>query len=60
VDGRVESFEVPSHPFFVGVQYHPELLSRPETPHPLYMALVRAALARKEVAASVAPAAARA
>jgi CTP synthase len=60
VDGRVESFEVPSHPFFLGVQYHPELLSRPETPHPLYMALVRAALARKEVAASVAPAAAHA
>ena len=60
VDGRVESFEIPSHPFFLGVQYHPELLSRPETPHPLYMGLVRAALARKEVAASVAPAAAHA
>jgi CTP synthase len=60
VDGRVESFEVPSHPFFVGVQFHPELLSRPETPHPLYVGLVRAALARKEVASAVAPAAARA
>ncbi len=60
VDGRVESFELDRHPFFVGVQYHPELLSRPETPHPLYMGLVRAALVRKEVAASVAPAAARA
>ena len=50
VDGRVEVFEAPDHPFFVGVQYHPEFLSRPESPHPLYLALVRAALARKEVA----------
>ena len=50
VDGRVEVFEAPNHPFFVGVQYHPEFLSRPESPHPLYLALVRAALARKEVA----------
>ena len=50
VDGRVEVFEAPSHPFFVGVQYHPEFLSRPESPHPLYLALVRAAIARKEVA----------
>jgi CTP synthase len=54
VDGRVEVFEAPAHPFFVGVQYHPEFLSRPETPHPLFLALVRAALARKEVASSVA------
>ncbi len=54
VDGRVEVFEAPSHPFFVGVQYHPEFLSRPESPHPLYLALVRAALARKEVAHPVA------
>ena len=49
VDGRVESFELADHPFFVGVQFHPEFLSRPEAPHPLYLALVRAALARKEV-----------
>jgi CTP synthase len=54
VDGRVEALEVPTHPFFVGVQYHPEFLSRPEAPHPLYLGLVRAALARKEVAAPVA------
>ncbi len=53
VDGRVEVFELPGHPFFVGVQYHPEFLSRPEAPHPLYLALVRAALARKEVATPV-------
>jgi CTP synthase len=48
-DGRVEVLEIPDHPFFIGVQYHPEFLSRPETPHPLYYALVQAALARKGV-----------
>jgi CTP synthase len=56
VDGRVEALEAADHPFFVGVQYHPEFLSRPEAPHPLYLALVRAAIARKEVASPVAPA----
>jgi CTP synthase len=54
VDGRVEVFEIATHPFFVGVQYHPEFLSRPESPHPLFLNLVQAALARKEVATSVA------
>ena len=54
VDGRVESFEIADHPFFVGVQFHPEFLSRPEAPHPLYLGLVRAALARKEVPAPAA------
>ncbi len=56
VDGRVEVLELASHPFFVGVQYHPEFLSRPESPHPLFSALVRAALARQEVASPVAAA----
>ncbi len=54
VDGRVEAFEVRGHPFFLGVQYHPEFLSRPEHPHPLFLGLVRAAIARQEVARSVA------
>ena len=54
VDGRVEVLEVSDHPFFVGVQFHPEFLSRPEAPHPLYLELVRAALGRKEVATPVA------
>ncbi|MFZ1023036.1 MAG: CTP synthase [Thermoplasmata archaeon] len=54
VDGRVEVLEIPDHPFFIGVQYHPEFLSRPEAPHPLYLALVKAAIARKEVPAAVA------
>ena len=56
VDGRVEVLELADHPFFVGVQYHPEFLSRPDAPHPLYLALVRAAVARKEVASPVAAA----
>ena len=56
VDGRVEGLELTDHPFFVGVQYHPEFLSRPEAPHPLYVALVQAAVARKEVATPVAAA----
>ena len=54
-DGRVEVLELRDHPFFVGVQYHPEFLSRPESPHPLYLALVRAAIARKEVPTPVDP-----
>ncbi len=56
VDGRVEAFELTGHPYFFGVQYHPEFLSRPESPHPLYLGLVRAAVARKEVGLRAAPA----
>ncbi|MFN2496665.1 MAG: CTP synthase [Pseudonocardiaceae bacterium] len=46
-DGHlVEFIELPvsTHPFFVGTQAHPELLSRPTRPHPLFVAFVRAAL----------------
>ncbi|MBP9711056.1 MAG: CTP synthase [Candidatus Pacebacteria bacterium] len=35
------------HPFFVGTQFHPELLSRPLHPHPLFMAFVKAALNKR-------------
>jgi CTP synthase len=31
--GLVEIMEIPSHPFFIGVQYHPELKSTVESPH---------------------------
>ncbi|KKR85926.1 MAG: CTP synthetase [Candidatus Curtissbacteria bacterium GW2011_GWA1_41_11] len=42
-DGKlVESLEIPQHPFFLGVQFHPELKSRPLNPHPLYMAFMQA------------------
>jgi CTP synthase len=44
-DGRLpEIVELPDHPWFVGVQFHPELKSRPFAPHPLFAAFVRAAL----------------
>ena len=41
---RVEAVELPSHPFFVGVQFHPEYKSTVENPHPLFVAFVRAAM----------------
>jgi CTP synthase len=48
-DGRlVEFVEVPSHPFFVGTQAHPEFKSRPDRPHPLFLGLIKAAAARAE------------
>ena len=48
-DGRlVETVEVPGHPFFVGVQFHPEFKSRPNRPHPLFLGFVSAALDRSQ------------
>ena len=41
----VEMIELQDHPFFVAVQFHPELKSRPNRPHPLFRELVRAAKA---------------
>ena len=46
-DGRlVELIELPHHPWFVAAQFHPEFLSRPNRPHPLFRGFVQAALAR--------------
>ncbi|WP_027136780.1 CTP synthase [Gaetbulibacter saemankumensis] len=45
--GLVEIVEVPAHPFFVGVQYHPEYKSTVANPHPLFVAFVKAALSYK-------------
>ena len=45
--GLVEIVEIPAHPFFIGVQFHPELKSTPENPHPLFVALIDAAMKRK-------------
>lgn len=42
--GLVEIVELPTHPFFIGVQFHPELKSTPENPQPIFVAFVRAAL----------------
>lgn len=48
-DGRlVEIAEVPDHPWFVAVQFHPELKSRLEDPHPLFIDFVKAAVAYRE------------
>jgi CTP synthase len=43
----VEIIELPSHPFFVASQFHPEFKSRPDDPHPLFNGFVGAALARR-------------
>ncbi len=43
----VEMVEIPSHPFFIGTQAHPEFKSRPNRPHPLFQGLVKAALQRR-------------
>ena len=45
--GLVEVIELPSHPWFVGVQYHPEYKSTVAKPHPLFVAFVKAALEYK-------------
>ena len=37
--GLVEIVEIPSHPFFIGVQFHPELKSTPEHPQPIFVSL---------------------
>ena len=47
-DGRiVEMVEVKDHPWFVGTQAHPELKSRPNRPHPLFLGFVEASLKNK-------------
>lgn len=46
--GLVEVVELPTHPFFVGVQFHPEYKSTPERPHPLFLSFVQAVLAHKK------------
>jgi CTP synthase len=43
----VEIFELAQHPYFIGVQYHPEFKSKPTRPHPLFRAFVAAALDHK-------------
>ncbi|NOT32897.1 MAG: CTP synthase [Candidatus Eisenbacteria bacterium] len=43
----VEIVELPDHPWFLAVQFHPELKSRPHDPHPLFVDFVRAALERR-------------
>lgn len=48
-DGHiVEAIEIPAHPFFIGVQFHPEFKSRPNKAHPLFKGLIQAALQKAE------------
>lgn len=39
-----EIIEIPDHPWFIGVQYHPELKSKPFDPHPLFVSYIKAAV----------------
>ncbi|MGQ0741609.1 MAG: CTP synthase [Alphaproteobacteria bacterium] len=44
-DGRLpEIMEIPGHPWFIGVQFHPELKSKPLAPHPLFASFIEAAV----------------
>ncbi len=44
----VEAVEIENHPFYIGVQFHPEYKSRFEKPHPLFISLVKAAIERSK------------
>ena len=55
-DGRLpEIMEIPDHPWFIGVQFHPELKSRPLEPHPLFTSLHRGGGAEEPVGLSRLP-----
>jgi CTP synthase len=48
VDGRlVEMIELPSHPWYVACQFHPEFTSTPRYGHPLFQGFINAALAHR-------------
>jgi CTP synthase len=52
-DGKfVEIAELPGHPWFIAVQFHPEFKSRPLAPHPLFADFVRASLERRRARAA--------
>ena len=46
--GLVDIVEIPSHPWFFGVQFHPEYRSKVEAPHPLFVGFVKAAMDYKK------------
>ena len=49
-DGTLaEVVEIPDHPWFIGVQYHPEFKSQPTKAHPLFASFIAAALERHKV-----------
>lgn len=44
----VEILEIADHPWFIGVQFHPEFQSKPLVPHPLFTAFVKASLQKEK------------
>ena len=44
----IEIIEIENHPWFVGVQFHPELKSTVKDPHPLFVAFVKASLQKQQ------------
>lgn len=46
-NGLVEAVEIPTHPFFIGAQFHPEYKSTVDNPHPLFVAFIKAAKEHK-------------
>jgi CTP synthase len=50
----VEIVELENHPWFIGVQFHPELRSRPTRPHPLFAGFIAAAMGAKRRASTAA------
>jgi len=49
-DGALpEIIELKNHPWFIGVQFHPEFKSRPFTPHPLFTSFIKAAAKNKGI-----------
>ncbi len=44
-----EIIEIPEHPWFIGVQFHPELKSKPFDPHPLFASFIKAAVAQSRL-----------
>jgi CTP synthase len=44
-----ETIEIPDHPWYIGVQYHPELKSKPFDPHPLFRSFIEAAVAQSRL-----------
>lgn len=50
----VEMIEISTHPWFIGVQFHPELKSKPHCPHPLFKGFVNASIENKSSAKSIA------
>ncbi|MCK5555561.1 MAG: CTP synthetase, partial [Alphaproteobacteria bacterium] len=50
LDGRLpEIIELKDHPWFIGVQFHPELKSKPFDPHPLFISFIKAAVEKERL-----------